>query len=64
MNIKISVVKNRLYGTSDKPSNWEIFTIDGKNIKTFYQSKEINLILRNGIYIVKVNNRSFKVVIS
>ena len=63
INVKVWVNKNKLYGISDKPSRWEIFTIDGKVVKTFYFSKEIKLNLKDGIYIVKVNDKSFKVLV-
>jgi len=63
INVKISTSKGRLFGKSDFSVNWEILTLDGRILKVFKETKEIDINLKTGIYIVKVNNKSFKVLV-
>jgi len=63
INVKISTSKGRLFGKSDFSVNWEILTLDGRILKVFKETREIDINLKTGIYIVKVNNKSFKVLV-
>ena len=62
-NLKVNVVNGKLTISSDKPENIEIYNSIGAKIGQFMNTNHVQTNLFNGIYIVKNNTFSTKVLV-
>ncbi len=64
IEVKIISQKGRFLVKLNKPSDLEILQVDGRLIERYRNVKEISISVKPGIYVVKVENKSYKVVVN